>query len=42
MKAAQFTTDNAFELARLRGEASKLELLDEAGPCLRRAKLPRP
>jgi hypothetical protein len=34
MKATQFATDNAFELARLRGEASKLELLDEAGPML--------
>jgi hypothetical protein len=32
--SAQFATDNAFELARLRGEASKLELLEEAGPLL--------
>jgi HSP20 family molecular chaperone IbpA len=30
----KFFTDNAFEMARLRGEAGKLELLEEAGPML--------
>lgn len=34
LKKVKFATDNAFELARLRGEASKLELLEEAGPLL--------
>jgi hypothetical protein len=37
--SAQFATDNAFELARLRGEASKLELLDGAGPLLTPAEV---
>ena len=34
MRDWEFATDNAFKLARLRGEISKLELLDEAGPML--------
>jgi hypothetical protein len=37
--SAQFATDNALELARLRGEASKLELLDGAGPMLTPAEV---
>jgi len=32
--ADKFETRNAFQMARLRGEISKLELLDEAGPML--------